>query len=415
MERAITFSQDDGDDDNSDEDVSLDVIEELHAAAAKCSTFQQQQQPRFVVVSSSTEQINRYEAPATIIVSYRDDDEHAKAPPAAIATSTTSPVAVAVKRAPVLPASTLLKTTSLLNNLWTDKKKKKTTKNDAGANQKTPVATKPRRISHRLLLTVGQNKRTINAVGDFSGPRAKKKRSIPCHRRKSTARLTTVGKKRPIDDDDDDDLSDYSAPANKWTCRKQPREERYEQLKAFKRKYSHTGVPQNAKWKSLQGWLYRCKGRKNGPYYNQPQLTRHQIDKLNKLGIDWTVEVHQTSDKRWNERYNQLKAFKKKYGHTRVPASRDWAQLNQWIYKCKRGKHGRYENFHQLRQKQIDKLDELGLDWNIPGQTNFDEKSKPLKKPFKRSLATPESHIQPIGLSCNNGFTNNAKSVRTGL
>jgi len=138
----------------------------------------------------------------------------------------------------------------------------------------------------------------------------------------------------------------------------------------------------------LRSWLYRNKTRVR---------TAEQTAKLKALDIDWTVEEKAASvaakGKRkvvdgenrgsgpakkkklsrqhihtWDERYEQLKAFKQKCGHVRVPASKDCIGLWTWLYRCKRCKNGPTVANPQLTVEQIDKLDELGVDWTISGR-----------------------------------------------
>jgi len=60
-------------------------------------------------------------------------------------------------------------------------------------------------------------------------------------------------------------------------------------LKAFQKLYGHTKIPSHGEWESLYHWLLRNKKRKNGPHNSSAQLTNQQIDKLDALGIDWSV------------------------------------------------------------------------------------------------------------------------------
>jgi len=145
---------------------------------------------------------------------------------------------------------------------------------------------------------------------------------------------------------------------------KQPTwDDRLEQLRFFKKMNGHTQVPANGDWRPLYQWLYNNKMRKNGNFHNQPQLSQLQIDKLDELHVDWTVA--KMDRKSWNENFEQLKAFKAKYGHTRVPQGGDWKPLCDWLCKNKRRKNEPFWGLPQLSLVQIRNLDEIGIDWTI--------------------------------------------------
>jgi len=151
----------------------------------------------------------------------------------------------------------------------------------------------------------------------------------------------------------------------------------------------------------LHDWFYRDKKCNNGPHHNKPQLTKEQTAKLDELGVDWTVatvaqqagkyskpltwdERYEQIDKldelgidwfgnqvstsgtghsRWDDKFEQLKAFKMEYGHTEIPPNGDWISLYHWLYNNRRRKISPYQYSPQLTTEQIDKLDELGIDW----------------------------------------------------
>jgi len=108
-------------------------------------------------------------------------------------------------------------------------------------------------------------------------------------------------------------------------------------------------------------------------------LNQEQIDKLDELGIEWTLgdrsltKNHYCSTKNcqstfWEVMYEQLKFFKQNYGHTRVPNSGEWKRLYLWLHRNKRGKtDGAY-----LSQQQIQRLDDLGIEWKTARYRSWD-------------------------------------------
>lgn len=69
-------------------------------------------------------------------------------------------------------------------------------------------------------------------------------------------------------------------------------DERYEDLRTFHNKYGHAVVPSSPEYISLANWLYVQKKRTQPGYYRCSKLSKGQVAKLNKLGVDWTIGRH---------------------------------------------------------------------------------------------------------------------------
>jgi len=70
----------------------------------------------------------------------------------------------------------------------------------------------------------------------------------------------------------------------------------------------------------------------------------------------------------WDERYEHLKAFRAKFGHTRVPQNGEWKPLFFWLYRQKKLKNGPHNRQPQLNSEQIEKLDEICIEWKCSRQ-----------------------------------------------
>lgn len=98
--------------------------------------------------------------------------------------------------------------------------------------------------------------------------------------------------------------------------------EMYENLKAYKKKYGHIHVSTlDPESKRLSKWLSYFKTRKDS-------LPPEKVKLLNKLGVEW--EIKPRTFYTWKERYKQLVTFKKKFGHTHVPSTYD-KSLAKWV------------------------------------------------------------------------------------
>jgi hypothetical protein len=101
----------------------------------------------------------------------------------------------------------------------------------------------------------------------------------------------------------------------------------------------------------------RCSTRK------KDQLSPERLARLDKLKFDWDPLATQ-----WEEGFEHLQAFVKKYKHCRVPISyksRDGYPLGQWV-GVQRGRKDR------LSPERLARLEKLRFEWN-PIATQWEE------------------------------------------
>lgn len=71
-------------------------------------------------------------------------------------------------------------------------------------------------------------------------------------------------------------------------------EDNYAQLKLFKEHFGHCRLSRSTELppdvRRLGTWLAACRGRKHKPSGRSRKLTKEQVDKLDKLGFDWTTK-----------------------------------------------------------------------------------------------------------------------------
>lgn len=101
--------------------------------------------------------------------------------------------------------------------------------------------------------------------------------------------LHTNKKRARISDDDDDKV-----PTAKRLKKKKPKQyknwdERYADLCAFRKKYGHARVPSDEEHIALANWLYVQKKRNKPGYYRCSPLSKEQVAKLNRVGVDWNI------------------------------------------------------------------------------------------------------------------------------
>jgi hypothetical protein len=94
-----------------------------------------------------------------------------------------------------------------------------------------------------------------------------------------------------------------------WNTFEQSWETMYKQLEKFHKKYGHSQVSKyDKKYHKLGDWVGKQrKDRKN----KETRLTAFKIKKLSRLNFNWGISYTD-----WEFRFEQLKAFKKRFGHT---------------------------------------------------------------------------------------------------
>ena len=103
----------------------------------------------------------------------------------------------------------------------------------------------------------------------------------------------------------------------------------FSRLEAFYEKYGNSYVPP-FQFEKLFDWTVNQRHAKSF-------LTREQTDKLNSLNFDW--ETLTDYDLKWQDKYQELIKFKKKYGHTKVPQYfEENKKLGDWVSKQRRKK-----------------------------------------------------------------------------
>jgi hypothetical protein len=120
---------------------------------------------------------------------------------------------------------------------------------------------------------------------------------------------------------------------------------KYQKLAEFKKRHGHCVVPRS--WGELGKWVFHQRER----IAFLPPRKRKLLD---DLGFDWTP-----LDTVWNQRLSELKEFKKRFGHSRVPEN--WSEnprLAHWVaHQRQAGRRG------TLARDRISRLNAIGFFW----------------------------------------------------
>ncbi len=142
-------------------------------------------------------------------------------------------------------------------------------------------------------------------------------------------------------------------------------EQRIHDLTTFKQKYGHCNVPMRYPPKPVLGWWVSSirQRRKRG------EIAKDKIRLLNALGFCWQIRQRGLQIP-WEQRVNDLKAFKMEHGHCNVPTLYPPnPTLGYWVTNLrKQKKRG------TLAKERIFLLDALGFCW-VRRETESSQKS----------------------------------------
>jgi hypothetical protein len=145
-------------------------------------------------------------------------------------------------------------------------------------------------------------------------------------------------------------------------------EERLEELKTYKAVHGDANVPTLSKenpslghWVHDQRQQYKLLNEKK-----QTAMTTSRIEQLEVVGFKWALQRH-TTMKPWNERFEELKAYKAEKGNCNVPIKfKGNPSMGQWVstqrqeYRAK--KKGNKTN---ITEDRIKSLEEVGFVWSL--------------------------------------------------
>jgi len=150
------------------------------------------------------------------------------------------------------------------------------------------------------------------------------------------------------------------------TNQKKPFDERALEWFEFKTKNRRDPSRDEDTEQSLSSWVCKIRAKKLAlDEGRRTNLTQEQVEKLDAWGFRWETGLKKpkvTTRKDWEERYVELCRYKADHGHVNVPQL--YPELGNWVhrqrkeYRCRKlGKK------HRLKDKQIEKLEDVGFVW----------------------------------------------------
>ena len=166
----------------------------------------------------------------------------------------------------------------------------------------------------------------------------------------------------------EDNIRRFQEVGLDWKAKQTSFEERFEQLKVFKAKYGHCNVKtKSGNHKSLGYWCWRVRVSINNMKNNEPPairgLSEDNIRRLKDVGFEWKAK-----QKSFEERLEELKVFKVKYGHCNVNTRGDDKSLGHWCRRVrvaiKKMKNKQAPIVRGLSEDNIRRLKDTGFDFD---------------------------------------------------
>lgn len=162
--------------------------------------------------------------------------------------------------------------------------------------------------------------------------------------------------------------------------------ERFSELKEYFEVFGHTDVPKDNNNKQLANWV-----KYQRQQYKIGILPNDRIEKLEQLNFKWNVFLAN-----WNDRYNHLEQYFKKYGTSNIPNEYD-ASLYHWTRT-----QAKDNNNGKLSEERVNLLDKLGFNWEIRGPNEaWDNKFVELKAYYhKHGTTIMPARAPNLGMWC---------------
>jgi len=187
--------------------------------------------------------------------------------------------------------------------------------------------------------------------------------------------------------------------------------DRIKQLKEYKKKHGHCSMPFKYKPdQSLAHWVHGCRREYKLYQDGKPSdMTPQRIAELEKLGFVWKSDFPRKFKKErkrvptemedWENCYQLLASFHAKYGHCQVnkrelsvPQKNKLCYFVSWQRKqYKLFKEGKPSH---LTQKRVDRLSELGFDFNPNAKKRTDEENFDECYILLRDFVTEHGHCK---------------------
>ena len=147
---------------------------------------------------------------------------------------------------------------------------------------------------------------------------------------------------------------------------------RFQELEGYKQEHGDCNVPINyqanlqlARWVMNQRAYYHKFIDEN--WKQSPGITKARIEALNKIGFEWRLRERPE----WDERYDELMAYKEQHGDTLVPmdlrrdSDNKYRELAMWVLTQRQQYQLYQEGKHSyLTDERVEQLNDIGFVWD---------------------------------------------------
>jgi len=153
-------------------------------------------------------------------------------------------------------------------------------------------------------------------------------------------------------------------------------EERIDQLEAFKEVHGHLHVT-NALDKQLASYCRQMRQARWKPNSGRLNVTEEKIMALDELGFEWNVQLQHTHTnvrilRSFEERIEQLTAFKEVHGHLRVTRALD-KNLADFCVRMREAHRKPDSGGMMMTEERIKAVEELGFEWESARTRSFEQ------------------------------------------
>ena len=151
-----------------------------------------------------------------------------------------------------------------------------------------------------------------------------------------------------------------SAPPKKKRRVNKSFAQRIADLRAYKEKHGHVNVKEGED-KSLYRFCVDMRQAHKHPKKSTMTITDDRIRCLDALGFEWSINEHVVK-KSFEQRIEDLRAYKERHGHIRVKQSDD-TRLYNFCFEMRRARNNPGKSTTLINKEHIASLDALGFDW----------------------------------------------------